>query len=146
VKRQEAGNDRVAPDQHARRPKDALNRCPWLEGTAPGLASAPGRHRIQVAEPALDFVIDLYRWAITAARADVTWADRPRFGARAAGSARRAGALRECSWATAMRFSVRRGLAQRRLSRQLTEEREKLQSYMIFVVATTGKCDFLFQC
>jgi len=29
---------------------------------------------------------------------------------------------------------------------KLTEEREKLQSYMIFVVRDDRKCDFLFQC
>ena len=124
-------------------------RCPWIEGYCSRTSVRPGEAiEFKVsANPPSTFVIDLYRLG--------------HYGGKGGRHMERIGPfrgspqpdprvgrerLRECSWATAMRFSIPEGWPSGVYLAKLTEEREKLQSYMIFVVRDDRKCDFLFQC
>jgi hypothetical protein len=54
--------------------------------------------------------------------------------------------LRECAWETALRLTIPPEWPSGVYLAKLTEEREKLQSYIIFIVRDDRPCDFLFQC
>src|SRR5437667_1568519 len=124
-------------------------RWPWIEGYCSRTSVRPGgaiEFKVSTNPPST-FVIDLYRMG--------------HYGGKGGRHMERIGPfrgspqpdprvgrerLRECSWATAMRFSIPEGWPSGVYLAKLTEEREKLQSYMIFVVRDDRKCYFLFQC
>jgi hypothetical protein len=54
--------------------------------------------------------------------------------------------LRECPWEPATKLVIPRDWPSGVYLGKLTAEREKLQSYVIFIVRDDRPCDFLFQC
>jgi hypothetical protein len=54
--------------------------------------------------------------------------------------------LRECAWETALKLTIPDAWPSGVYLGKLTEQREKLQSYLIFIVRDDRECDFLFQC
>src|SRR5262249_52147232 len=56
------------------------------------------------------------------------------------------GRLREGAWKTALRLTVPKTWPSGVYLGQLTEEREQLESYIVFIVKDDRECDFLFQC
>jgi hypothetical protein len=134
-------NTRVDPDTRY--------RSPWIEGYCSRTSVRPGEAiEFKVStNPASSFVIECYRMGYYGGKGG---RHMERFGPfqgspqpdPPVGEER----LRECAWSTAMRFTIPATWPSGVYLAKLTEEREKLQSYMIFVVRDDRECDFLFQC
>src|SRR5258708_37237448 len=54
--------------------------------------------------------------------------------------------LRECRWESAAKLPIPKDWPSGVYLGKLTAEREKLQSYVIFIIREDRACDFLFQC
>jgi N,N-dimethylformamidase beta subunit-like, C-terminal len=124
-------------------------RCPWIEGYCSQTSVRSGQTiELKVStNPASNFTIDLYRMGYYGG-----------MGARKVehfgpfegspqpdppvGEAR----LRECSWQTTMRLTVPRDWLSGVYLAKLTQQRDGIQSYAIFIVRDDRACDFLFQC
>jgi hypothetical protein len=134
-------NTRVDPDTRY--------RSPWIEGYCSRTSVRSGETiEFKVStNPASSFVIDCYRMGYYGGKGG---RHLERFGPYQGspqpdppvGEER----LRECAWNTAMRLTIPTTWPSGVYLAKLTEEREKLQSYMIFVVRDDRECDFLFQC
>ncbi len=74
---------------------------------------------------------------------DAAWAAR---GLAAARSADRRRAAARMPWETAAQLTIPSDWPSGVYLGKLTEQREKLQSYIIFIVRDDRECDFLFQC
>jgi N,N-dimethylformamidase beta subunit-like, C-terminal len=124
-------------------------RCPWIEGYCSRTSVRPGETiEFKVStNPASKFTIDLYRLGY--------------YGGKGGRHVERLGPfqgspqpdphvgeerLRECQWETATKLTIPVDWTSGVYLGKLTEEREKLQSYVIFIVRDDRKCDFLFQC
>lgn len=124
-------------------------RCPWIEGYCSRNSVRAGETlEIKVStNPPSSFRIDLYR---------LGW-----YGGNGGRHLRRLGPfrggiqpdppvgeerLRECAWETAATITIPEEWPSGVYLGKLTEEREKLQSYVIFIVRDDRRCDFLFQC
>ena len=124
-------------------------RSPWIEGYCSRTSVRSGETiEFKVStNPASSFVIDCYRMGYYGGKGG---RHLERFGPfqgspqpdPPVGEER----LRECAWNTAMRFTIPATWPSGVYLAKLTEEREKLQSYMIFVVRDDRECNFLFQC
>jgi hypothetical protein len=124
-------------------------RCPWIEGYCSRTSVRPGETiEFKVStNPASKFTLDLFRMGYYGGKGGrlvrrmgpfegIAQPDPP------VGEAR----LRECAWKTSARLRVPRDWPGGVYLGKLTEEGEKLQSYVIFIVRDGRKCDFLFQC
>ena len=123
-------------------------RCPWIEGYCSHTSIRPGETlSIMVStNPASTFTIDLYRLGYYQGKGGrhvlsfgpfqgVVQPDPP------VGEER----VRSCGWDPAARIRIPQDWPSGIYLGKLTEEREKLQSYVIFVVRDDRPCDFLFQ-
>ncbi|MEX0713646.1 MAG: twin-arginine translocation signal domain-containing protein [Pirellulales bacterium] len=124
-------------------------RCPWIEGYCSRTSVRPGETIEFKAStnPPSKFTIELYRMGYYGGKGGrLVGRFGPFQGSPQAeppvGEAR----LRECTWETCMRLTVEPGWPSGVYLAKLTEQREKLQSYMIFIVRDDRECDFLFQC
>jgi hypothetical protein len=124
-------------------------RCPWIEGYCSRTSVRAGETiEFKVStNPPSSFTIDLYRLGY--------------YGGKGGRHIERLGAfkgsvqpdppigeerLRECRWDTAASLKIKSDWPSGVYLGKLTEEREKLQSYVIFIVRDDRKSDFLFQC
>jgi hypothetical protein len=112
-------------------------RCPWIEGYCSSTSVRPGEtidFKVSTNPPA-KFTIDLYRMGYYGGKGS-RFVKRfgPFQGSPQAeppvGEAR----LRECAWETSMRLTIEPAWPSGVYLAKLTEQREKLQSYMIFIV------------
>jgi hypothetical protein len=124
-------------------------RCPWIEGYCSRTSVSAGESiAFKVStRPASRFILDLYRLGY--------------YGGAGGRLMRRLGPfdgtpqpdppvgdvrLRECDWATSATLTIPDDWPSGVYLGKLTEAREGLQSYVIFVVRDARRCDFLFQC
>jgi hypothetical protein len=124
-------------------------RCPWIEGYCSRTSVSAGETiEFKVStNPASKFSIDLYRLGY--------------YGGKGGRHVERLGPfqgspqpdppvgterLRECQWESAATLKIPAEWSSGVYLGKLTEEREMLQSYVIFIVRDQRKCDFLFQC
>jgi hypothetical protein len=124
-------------------------RCPWIEGYCSATSVRAGdRLAIMVStNPPSPFVIDLYRLGYYQGKGGRHLRRLGPFKGKAqadpeVGKER----LRECRWESATRFTIPRDWRSGVYLGKLTAERDKLQSYVIFIVRDERRCDFLFQC
>jgi hypothetical protein len=124
-------------------------RCPWIEGycSRTSLRAGETLEIMASTNPTSAFTIDLYRmgwYGGKGARHLGQWGpfkgivqpDPPEGGER----------LRECLWEPALRLVIPADWPSGVYLGKLTEERERLQSYVIFIVRDDRPCDFLVQC
>jgi hypothetical protein len=124
-------------------------RCPWIEGYCSRTSVQAGETvEIKVStQPASKFTLDLYRLGYYGGKGGRLI---ERFGPLPGspqpdppvGDVR----LRECQWETALKLTVPSDWPSGVYLGKLTEQTEKLQSYVIFIVRDERQCDFLFQC
>ncbi len=128
---------------------DTKYRCPWIEGYCSRTSVRAGE-TIEFklsANPASQVVLDLYRLGYYGGKGGrhltqlgplkVSPQPDPPVGDER---------LRECQWETAAQLTIPTDWPSGVYLGKLTEQREKLQSYIIFIVRDERKCDFLFQC
>jgi len=124
-------------------------RCPWIEGYCSRTSVRPGETlEIKVStNPPSNFVIDLYRLGCYGGKGGRQVGRLGPFkGSVQPDSEVGEERLRECRWETAAKLKIPEDWPSGVYLGKLTEEREKLQSYVIFIVRDDRKCDFLFQC
>ena len=124
-------------------------RCPWIEGYCSRTSVRTGeRINFHVStNPASRFSIDLYRMGYYGGRGGRHMTRLGPFKGSPqpdpeVGPVR----LRECRWEPATPLTIPADWPSGVYVGKLTEEREKLQSYVIFIVRDDRPCDFLFQC
>jgi hypothetical protein len=124
-------------------------RCPWIEGYCSHTSIRAGETlAIMVStNPASPFVIDLYRLGYYGGKGGRHLGQLGPFKGKVqpdpeVGEER----LRECRWEPATKITIPKDWPSGVYLGKLTAEREKLQSYVIFIVRDDRKCDFLFQC
>src|SRR5438093_3913452 len=124
-------------------------RSPWIEGYC-SRTSVRGGETVEFkvsTNPPSTFVIDLYRLGYYGGKGGRHMKQLGPFrGSPQPDPPVDRERLRECSWETALRLTLEASWPSGVYLAQLTEEREKLQSYMVFIVRDDRKCDFLFQC
>lgn len=124
-------------------------RCPWVEGYCSRTSVRAGETiEFHVStNPASRFTIDLYRLGYYGGKGG-RFLERlgPFDGSPQpdppVGDVR----LRECKWDTVAKLTIPNEWLSGVYVGKLTEQREKLQSYLIFIVSDDRPCDFLFQC
>ncbi|HZP81059.1 MAG TPA: N,N-dimethylformamidase beta subunit family domain-containing protein [Chthonomonadaceae bacterium] len=124
-------------------------RCPWIEGYCSRTSVRAGETiEIMVStNPASPFVLDLYRLGYYGGKGGRHLAQLGPFSGKPQpdpeiGVER----LRECHWEPATRLTIPNDWPSGVYLGKLTAEREKLQSYVVFIVRDDRACDFLFQC
>jgi hypothetical protein len=124
-------------------------RCPRIEGYCSRTSVRAGETiEFKVStNPASAFTIDLYRLGYYGGKGG-RLIERlgPFKGTRQPDPPIGEERLRECQWETAASLVIPADWPSGVYLGKLTEEREKLQSYVIFIVRDERKCDFLFQC
>src|SRR5262249_54179953 len=124
-------------------------RSPWIEGYCSRTSARAGEtieFKVSTNPPSA-FTIDVYRMGYyggTGGRRVGHLGPLPR--APQPAPPLRGGRPRECNWETAMRLEIPRDWPSGVYLAKLTEAREKVQSYMIFVLRDERRCDLLFQC
>ena len=124
-------------------------RCPWIEGYASHTSARPGeiiRFHLS-ADPASDVTLDIFRMGHYGGdggrRIDSLGPVRvqpqplPEVGP---------GRLRDCTWDPALEWRIPQDALSGVYLGKLTEHREQLQSYVVFVVRDDRRADLLFQC
>jgi hypothetical protein len=124
-------------------------RCPWIEGYCARNSLRAGETlEIKVStNPPAGFVIDLYRLGHYGGKGGRHLGQLGPFRGSAqpdppAGDER----LRECRWEPSAKLEIPPDWPSGVYLGKLTEERERLQSYVVFIVRDDRPCDFLFQC
>ncbi len=124
-------------------------RCPWIEGYCSHTSVRAGDPlAIMVStNPPSPFVIDVYRLGYYQAKGGRHLVRLGPFKGQvqpdpAVGQER----LRECRWEPVTKLVIPRDWPSGVYLGKLTAEKEKLQSYLIFIVRGDQACDFLFQC
>jgi hypothetical protein len=124
-------------------------RCPWIEGYCSHTSLRAGDTlAIMVStNPPSPFVIDVYRLGYYQGKGGRHLLRLGPFKGRAQpdpdiGSER----LRECHWEPAVQLAIPKDWPSGVYLGKLTAEKERLQSYVIFIVRDERACDFLFQC
>jgi hypothetical protein len=124
-------------------------RCPWIEGYCSHTSIRAGETlQIMVStNPASAFVIDLYRLGFYQGKGGRhlarlgpfkgTVQPDPEIGVER---------LRECRWEPVTRIRIADDWPSGVYLGKLTAEKEKLQSYVVFIVRDGRSCDFLLQC
>jgi len=124
-------------------------RCPWIEGFASATSVRPGQSIdfLVSTNPASSFTLEIFRMGY--------------YGGDGGRLMRRLGPfpgmvqpepevgknrLRECHWEPCASFKIPDEWLSGVYLGKLTEQREGLQSYLIFVVRDDREADFLFQC
>ncbi|MEK7686494.1 MAG: N,N-dimethylformamidase beta subunit family domain-containing protein [Verrucomicrobiota bacterium] len=127
----------------------AAYRCPWIEGYCSRTSVRAGEPlEIMVStNPPSSFVLDLYRLGYYGGKGGrhveklgpfrSTTQPDPEVGEER---------LRECQWEPATKIVIPKEWLSGVYLGKLTEEKEGLQSYIIFIVRDDRACDFLFQC
>ncbi len=124
-------------------------RCPWIEGYCSRTSVQVGdtiELKISTSPPA-KFTIDLFRLGYYGGKGgrfierfgtlDGTPQPDPPIGEVR---------LRQCTWETSHKLTIPADWLSGVYLARLTEAREGLQSYLIFIVRDQRPCDFLFQC
>ena len=124
-------------------------RCPWIEGYCDKTSAAAGETvAVKVStNPPARFTLDLYRLGYYGGQGGRlierygplegrTQADPP------VGEVR----VRECAWETSLAIKIGDDWPSGVYLGKLTEQREKTDSYIVFIVRDDRPCDFLFQC
>jgi hypothetical protein len=124
-------------------------RCPWIEGYCSHTSIRAGEslHIMVSTNPPSPFAIDLYRLGYYGGKGGRHLQQLGPFKGTAQpdpeiGEER----LRECRWEPAAKLTIPKDWPSGVYLAKLTAEREKLQSYIIFIVRDDRACDFLFQC
>jgi hypothetical protein len=124
-------------------------RCPWVEGYASHASIEPGqtlRLMISTLEPAR-VAIDIYRLGyyggdggrLVASLGPVACKEQP---TPTPGENR----LMDCKWEPSAELKIADDWVSGVYVAKLTEDREQLQSYIIFIVRDDRRADFVFQC
>jgi hypothetical protein len=124
-------------------------RCPWIEGYCSHTSIRAGDTlRIMVStNPPSPFVIDLYRLGYYGGKGGRHLQQLgPYKGAVQPDPEIGDERLRECRWEPAAKLTIPKDWTSGVYLGKLTAEREKLQSYVVFIVRDDRACDFLFQC
>jgi hypothetical protein len=124
-------------------------RCPWIEGycSANSVKAGDTLEIMVSTNPASPFVIDLYRLGYYQGKGGRHMHRLGPFkGAVQPEPAVGKERLRECTWEPATKLTIPKDWPSGVYLGKLTAEREKLQSYVIFIVRDDRRCDFLFQC
>jgi N,N-dimethylformamidase beta subunit-like protein len=123
-------------------------RCPWIEGYCSRTSLHAGETlAVHVStNPPSPFVIDLYRLGYYSGKGGRHLRRLGPFRGQkqpdpAVGKER----LRECTWEPAVQLVIPKDWPSGVYVGKLTAEKEKLQSYVIFIVRDDRPCDFLFQ-
>ena len=124
-------------------------RCPWIEGFCSRNSVRPGEtiNILVSTNPPASFQIDLYRLGYYGGKGGRHVAKLGPFEGKVQkdppiGPER----VRECLWEPATQFTIPKDWLSGVYVGKLTEEKESLQSYIIFIVRDDRECDFLFQC
>jgi hypothetical protein len=124
-------------------------RCPWIEGYCSHTSLRAGDTlRLMVStNPASPFVIDFYRLGYYQGKGGRHLLRLGPFKGKVqpdpkVGTER----LRECAWEPATTLTIPKDWPSGVYLGKLTAEKDKLQSYLIFIVRDDRACDFLFQC
>lgn len=124
-------------------------RCPWIEGFCSRNSVRPGESlEIKVStNPPSSFTIDLYRLGYYQGKGGRHLTRLGPFQGHVQpdppiGPER----VRECQWESAVTLAIPANWPSGVYLGKLTEAREQLQSYVIFIVRDDRPCDFLFQC
>ena len=124
-------------------------RCPWIEGYC-SMNSVQAGEKLQVmvsTNPASAFKLEIFRTGYyngdggrlmqTFDALEGKTQPDPPVGENY---------VRECNWEPSVEFEIPEDWLSGVYLGKLTAEREKLQSYVIFIVRDDRPCDFLFQC
>jgi hypothetical protein len=124
-------------------------RCPWIEGYCSHTSLRAGEELIiwVSTQPESPYVIDLYRLGYYGGKGGRHLMQFGPFQGRVqpepkVGEER----LRACAWEGGQRLTIPADWPSGVYFGKLTAEKEKLQSYIIFIVRDDRPCDFLFQC
>jgi hypothetical protein len=124
-------------------------RCPWVEGYCSRTSLLAGETlAVKVStHPPSPFVLDVYRLGYYQGKGGRHLLRLGPFKGKVqpdpeVGPER----LRECRWEPATTLTISKDWPSGVYLGKLTAEREKLQSYVVFVVRDDRACDFLFQC
>jgi hypothetical protein len=124
-------------------------RCPWIEGYCSRTGARPGDElTIYVStNPKSEFTIDFYRMGYYGGMGGRQVLEMGPFRGRLqpdppVGKNR----VRECEWAPSTTITIPQDWISGVYLGKLTELREQLQSYVIFIVRDDRPADFLFQC
>jgi hypothetical protein len=135
--------------QHTRVDPKTKYRCPWIEGYCSHTSLRAGDTlSIMVStNPPSPFVIDISRLGYYQGKGGRHLARLGPFKGKIQpdpeiGTER----LRECRWEPATTVTIPRSWPSGVYLGKLTAEKEKLQSYVIFIVRDDRACDYLFQC
>jgi hypothetical protein len=124
-------------------------RCPWIEGycSATSVRAAEALSVMVSTNPASPFSLDIYRLGYYQGMGGRHLLRLGPFkgtvqGDPPVGKER----LRECRWEPATKLVIPKDWPSGVYLGKLTAEREKLQSYVVFIVRDDRACDLLFQC
>ena len=124
-------------------------RCPWVEGycSATTVRAGDALAIMVSTNPPSPFVLDLYRLGYYQGKGGRHLLRLGPFRGKVqpdpdVGPER----LRECRWEPATTIAIPRGWPSGVYLGKLTAEKEKLQSYVVFIVRDDRACDLLFQC
>ncbi len=124
-------------------------RSPWIEGYCSRTSVRPAETiEFKVStNPSSSFTIDVYRLGYYGGKGGRHVEKLGPFqGAPQPDPPVGEERLRECRWDTAASLTIPADWTSGVYLGKLTEERQKLQSYVIVIVRDERKCDFLFQC
>ncbi len=124
-------------------------RCPWIEGycSHTSLRAGDTLSVFVSTNPASAFVLDLYRLGYYQGKGGRHLLRLGPFPGKVqpdpnVGPER----LRECRWEPAAKLTIPADWPSGVYLGKLTAEKDRLQSYVIFIVRDDRPCDFLFQC
>ncbi|MBX3746524.1 MAG: hypothetical protein KF833_14545 [Verrucomicrobiae bacterium] len=135
--------------QHTRVDPATRWRCPWIEGYASQTSVRAGDElRFYVStRPASAFTLDLYRMGYYGGNgARHLQTIGPLQGSPQPDPPIGPARLRDCQWSPAVALRIPPTWLSGVYLVKLTEQREGLQSYIVFIVRDDRQADFLFQC
>src|SRR6185503_5843444 len=124
-------------------------RCPWIEGYCSRTSVRAGEAiEIKVStNPPSTFTIDLYRLGYYRGKGGRHLGRLGAFPGKVQPDPPVGpGRVRECAWETSVKLEIPADWPSGVYLGKLTEEKERLQSYVIFIVRDDRRSDFLFQC
>jgi hypothetical protein len=124
-------------------------RCPWVEGycSHTSLRAGDTLSVMVSTNPPSPFVLDVYRLGYYQGKGGRHLLRLGSFkGEKQPDPPVGEERLRECRWAPSARLTIPKDWPSGVYLGKLTAEREKLQSYVVFIVRDDRACDFLFQC
>src|SRR5271168_1120583 len=128
---------------------DTKYRCPWIEGYCSHTSIRAGETLgiFASTNPASEFTLDVYRLGYYGGDGGRLVEKLGPFPGKAQrepeiGAKR----VRDCAWEPSAELKIPADWVSGVYVGKLTEQREKLQSYVIFIVRDDRRADFLFQC